>query len=449
VEVRVRIVLCARIALAAFASMGWTSVADADLTFRRPGEAIRTTPGAEVVPIHVVNGQIYLEATLHGPSGRDVSGRLVLDTGAPCLVVGQRVWNALQLDTLEHRMGDLTFVRRSLSSVELGSVKLDDFPIGGVFADSLMAPDVLGLLAPSLIQDRALVLDYVNSRWSIVSPRLAMVASDSTASDVARLTRGARILRSRAAYGAIVSSDAIAVPFRLYEGSRILVTARATEPARGWRGQPLTLLLDTGASACVLFEDVMAERVDRARSWPWLRDVPMHTMLGTSRMNATVVPSLQIEDASSPLVLNRVDVGVADRRSLPEIDRVLPERIHGLLGNTFLERYDLILDYANQVLWLRPRPHEVASRLHDPHVGLRLERRWGGMRVAAVAPGSSAEQAAIAVGDLVVSIDGSALTADPGDAEELLQGTFGSEVVVVTRREGREQVHHLRRSSRP
>jgi len=208
-------------------------------------------------------------------------------------------------------------------------------------------------------------------------------------------------------------------------------------------------LLDTGASACVLFEDVMAERVDRARSWPWLRDVPMHTMLGTSRMNATVVPSLQIEDASSPLVLNRVDVGVADRRSLPEIDRVLPERIHGLLGNTFLERYDLILDYANQVLWLRPRPHEVASRLHDPHVGLRLERRWGGMRVAAVAPGSSAEQAAIAVGDLVVSIDGSALTADPGDAEELLQGTFGSEVVVVTRREGREQVHHLRRSSRP
>jgi hypothetical protein len=433
----------------ALTCLGFTGLANADLTFRRPGETNVSTPGAEVVPIRVVSGQIYVEATLHGPSGRDVSGLLVLDTGAPRLVVGLSAWNALDLDTLVLGGSFMKIVRRSLA-IEMSSVRLSDFAIGGVVADSLLEPGVIGLFAPSLIEDRALVLDYQGSRWSIVPPRLAVVASDSATNDGGNLTRGARIRRSRAAYAAVLAPEAVAVPFRLFEGGRILVTARATDPARGWRGEPLTLLFDTGASACVLFDDVIAERVARAPSWPWLRGVPMRTMVGTSRMNATVVPALQLEDASRPLALTRVDVGVADRRALPEMEGTLPERIHGLLGTTFLERFQVVLDYGNQVLWLRPRPSAGASSLRSAHVGLRLERRWGGVRVAAVAPGSSADRAGIVVGDQVISIGGASLTeADTGAAEELLQGEAGSEVAVVTRHETWERVHRLRRDSKP
>ena len=421
-----------------------------DLTFRGPQERGAWPAGTEVVPIRVEYGQVFVEATLRSPSGRTVSGVLVLDTGAPTLAIGARAWNQLQLDTLVMEGSFLKLIRRSLISVELGATRIPELAIGGLVADSLLEPGVLGLLGPSLIQDRALVLDYAKSECAIVPPRLAVVATDSTTFGAANVTREARIRRSRASYSAALGADAIAVPFRLFEGGRILVNARAAEPDQAWRGQVLSLLVDTGASACVLFEDILAERVGHARGWPSLRDVPMRTMLGTTLVNATVVPSLQLEEASRPLAVPRLDVAVADRRSLPEIEGTLPERVHGLLGYTFLRHFRVALDYGNQVLWLQPLESGAERALRRPHVGLRLERRWGGIRVASVAKGSSAEQADIVGGDVVVSIGGAALLDREVEAvEAMLEGDQDSEVLIVTRHETWESVHRLKRSSRP
>ena len=83
-------------------------------------------------------------------------------------------------------------------------------------------------------------------------------------------------------------------------------------------------------------------------------------------------------------------------------------------------------------------------------MGLRLEPRWGAVRVAAVQRGSVAAEAGIAVGDVVLSIDGVALDGTEADTgESLLEGSADSEVVLVTRHEGMERVHRLRRRSRP
>ena len=49
--------------------------------------------------------------------------------------------------------------------------------------------------------------------------------------------------------------------------------ARVSEPDHDWRGLPLTLLVDTGASDCVLFSDVMAERVSGLRAGPRLAEL--------------------------------------------------------------------------------------------------------------------------------------------------------------------------------
>ena len=422
--------------------------ARAAVTFRGPADAHPWPAGTDPVPVHIENGQVLVDATLRSPSGRSVSGRLLLDTGAPGLVVRATAWNRLGLDTLVMGGGFYQIVRRPLTSVDVGSAQLTGLAIGGVTEDSLLNEGVLGLLGPSLLPDRGLVLDYARSVWAIVPPRLTVVSRDTSARG--DLTRESRMRRSRAAYAPVLASEAVAVPFRLFDGGRILVDARACELDGGWCGAPLTLLLDTGSSACVLFEDVIAERVAHASAWPRLRDVPIHTMLGTSRIQATVVPSLRLTSAMPALSLPRVDAGVAPRRALPELEGTLPERVHGLLGGTFLERFRIVLDYGNQVLWLEPRPTESAHAFTRSHIGLRLEPRWGAIRVAAVLPGSPAAEAGIVEGDVVVSIDG--LPLDDEDAEtgeSLLEGAANSEIVLVTRHDSLERVHRLRRTSRP
>jgi hypothetical protein len=423
-------------------------ITHAEITFRGPADTQPLPPGTERVPVLIDHGHVLVDATLRSPSGRSVKGLLVLDTGAPGLMVGASAWNRLGLDTLVMGGSFYQRVRRPLTSVDVGSAQIPGLAIGGVVEDSLLGAGVIGLLGPSLITDRALVLDYARSEWAIVPPRLALMGRDS--SSRGDLTRESRVHRSRVAYAAVLVPGAVAVPFRLFEGGRILVDVRACELDNAWCGSSMTLLLDTGASACVLFDDIIAERVPHARAWPELRDVPLHTLLGTSRMKATVVPSLRLLAATPPLAMPRVDAGIAPRRALPELDGTLPERIHGLLGATFLERFRVVLDYGNQVLWLEPRPASEARAFTKSHIGLRLEPRWGAIRVAAVQPGSAAAEAGIVVGDVVVSIDGVALgNGEAGTGESLLEGSADSEVQLVTRHDSLERVHRLRRTSRP
>ena len=420
-----------------------------DLTFRRAAESSRWPPGTDTVSIRVERGHVLVPATLRSFSGRSVSGTLVLDTGAPVLAVAVRVWNQLQLDTLV--MDGVSFmkrVRRPLAALELGSARIPDLPIGGVFADSLLGPGELGLFAPSLIDDRALVLDYANRLWAMVPPHFAVLTSDAASASGANLGRGARVRRSRAAYAAVLGPAAVAVPFRLYQ-SRILVEARVSEPDHDWRGLPLTLLVDTGASDCVLFSDVMAERVSRAPAWPRLRDVAVRTMLGTKRMDATVLPLLAIGEGSPPVTMERIEAGITDRGSLPDLEGegTLPERVHGLLGSTFLQRFRLTIDYRDQVLWLEPASRPL-PRLVATQVGLRLERRWGEMRVASLKASSPAARAGVVVGDVVLMIGGRTLDdLSVEAAERLLEGAPASDVDLVVGREGMRRVVRLRRGA--
>ena len=414
------------VAFATLALCGAPEHAGADLVFRRAGERPAWPAGTERVPFQVRDGALLFDVLLRSPSGRTVSGPMILDTGAPALVVTEGVWKRLGLDTLETDWNFMRRVRRSLDSVEMGSARIPNLAVGGVVSDTvLIPPETLGLFGPSVIRDRAIVLDYSAGEWAIVPPSPSVVSAETTAKLGPNLGRDARIRRSRAAYASVLGARSTAVPFRLFEGGRILVSARVTEPDRGWSGQPLTLLLDTGASATVLFDDVVAERVSRAAAWPRLRGVEVRTVLGTSRAEATVLPSLELIEAAAPLATGRVEAAIQDRRSLPDIEGALPERVHGMLGYTFLRRFRLLLDYANQVLWLDPLPGTASREFRQAHVGLRLERRWGDLRVAAVAPASTAEQVGIAVGDIVVSIDGrAAANLEVEAAEGLLEGVL-------------------------
>ena len=269
-------------------------------------------------------------------------------------------------------------IRRTLTALEMGSARAEHLTVGGVVVDSIFEPGVLGLFAPSFYEDRAVVIDYENQSLAIVKRRLTLVGADAGGSPQGGgLGRLARIRRSRAQYAPILGSSAVPLTFRRFRGGRLLVTTHVTEPASAWSSAPLTLLLDTGASSCVLFEDAMAERVRPPSRWLVQHDVPVRTVLGHFREDATLLPRLRLGDGTTAVEEDLVASCVAARRSLPDLQGELPDPIHGLLGNTFLARFRVVLDYGNDVLWLEPRPRPSARSLDGSQVGLRLERLWG------------------------------------------------------------------------
>jgi len=332
----------------------WTTagVARGDLTIRRAGADLPWPAGTDVVPFELRHGLVLVRAALASPSGRDTSGLFVFDTGSPVLAVRAGVWNALLLDTLELGLSHSRLVRRPLSRFELGPARLDGVEIGGVLADSVMDEDVLGIFAPSLLGDHAVVLDYDARELAILSRTLTVIAAQEAQPGGAPAGVQARTCRSRARLGSILSRGAVPVPFRRFQGGRMLVSARIEEDSGEWRSRPLTLLLDTGASGSVLFADAVAERVTRAASWPRRSGQRVRTVLGDVSADLTLLPRLLLTDVSPPIALERVQAGVVARPSFPDIQGELPDPVHGLLGYSFLGRFRVVLDYLDELLWL-------------------------------------------------------------------------------------------------
>ena len=78
----------------------------------------------------------------------------------------------------------------------------------------------------------------------------------------------------------------------------------------------------------------------------------------------------------------------------------------GYLGNEFLRRFLLTLDYPHARMFLEPTP-----QLHDPPEpydgsGLGIDKKNGRHVITEIAPGSAAAQSGIAVGDVLVSLNG-------------------------------------------
>lgn len=403
-------------------------------------------PGAEVVPFELRDGLMLVRTTIRGPE-RSVTGWLVFDTGSPGLGLKASLPTQLGLETREIEMGRVRVERHPIESLEIGSARITTPPFDVGLSDSLFGPEVLGLFGPDALGDRAVIVDYDRRELAIVSHGAATVTLDTTA-----VARGAAIgtrdaiRRSRVHYGSGLPAGAVPVPCRIYKGGRILVTARIDDPSQSWSSRPLTLMLDTGASACVLFDDAVAERVSRMRSWPRLPGVRVRTVSGDTLWELSLLPRLTLTGALPPLSSDRIEAGVQSRAAFPDIQSELPDAVHGLLGFTFLRRYRFVMDYSNEVLWLEPLPeHETAAHA-NAGVGLQLEQRWGLVRVASVAKGSSAAESGIVFGEVVVSIDGvTTEDAVAEDAQKLLDGEPGTEVVLVVRRDGTDRVLKLKR----
>ncbi len=428
--------------------------ATAQVMFKRLGDVPEWPPGTEVVPFEEVEGQIVFQSRLGAREVRDSSGSFVLDTGAGHVILDHALARAMRLTDEPGRPEEVAVAKRSLSRFEVGALVLESvFPVltfdGGVMARITDRP-VLGLFGPRLLPDRVLLVDYRRKIWAAIPPRLAVqTAAGRSAQDDrgGNVSERGRISTSRAGLSALLTDSSVAVPFRLIADGKILVSGRIADPEPPRFSRDLTLVLDTGATVCGFDRQVFQARVRSSASWLWVPELSVGTLYGMKHGGATVLPAIELLGATGSTACRGVYAMVTDDELLPQMDESMGEPVHGLLGYTYLRNFRLLVDYANQVLWLDRAP---ADSLETPfgltNIGLQIARLKGSLRVSGIAPGSAAAEQAIALGDELVAIENApAREMSVLEARGRLDGPVGTTVSVVLRRGSVDRAYRLTR----
>ena len=419
-------------------------------------------PGTVVLPFENLEGLLLIPASITGNRGRDTSGVLVLDTGAGFLALDRDVaaWAGIADSVASSDAIGLT--ARPLPRLSLGDLQIDQsspvMTIDGGIVRAVTDRDVLGLLGQSIVSDRALSIDFRSDRLALIPS----AASDSGAS-IAQ-----RIRDSRAAVRLLTATDQ-PLEFRLAGDGKILVRAVIRNSDSGAYGPPLTLILDTGSTKCVLFRRSMI-RIPGHRTWKTARGLTAPTLLGTASASIARIPRFGLDSPGAvntsggsspptgtnargvsktraPIEITGLDVALLDTPLAQQLSTAVGQRVDGLLGVSFLARFHVVIDYPHRVLWLDPiqpwkdpRPYEYC------HVGLQLERRGPQLRVAGLVESSPAATAGVRVGDDLVSIDGVTVAGlDVPAANRRLEGRPGTIVTIETRRDGTIARHRLKR----
>jgi len=398
-----------------------------------------------VLPFENVEGIILLRGTLRGHAGADTSGPLVLDTGAGYLAIDQLLARSLGLLDSASATEPIDVTDSPLPRLTIGDWSMDQVqPVLTVDASivrRVSGRPVLGLIGHRPLADRTSWIDYEHHV-------VALIPATRPRADPARGERespGAALERSRTALGALLSRNAVPVRFRLLGDGKILISGAVSDPGPPSFSRPLSLLIDTGATKCVLFEDALEGMVRRADRWPAIRGLVAPTLVGAASARIARVPSIRLGAMSGRLVVRDVDVGVIRSELSRALARVTAEVVHGVVGYSLLKRFRVGVDYANQIMWLDPIPDYQDDRPFEYcHVGLQFERRDGAVMVTGVVEGSPAAGAGIRPGDELLELDGvSCRGVDLADLTRRMEGEPGKPVTLVIRRGDEERTVRL------
>ena len=224
----------------------------------------------------------------------------------------------------------------------------------------------------------------------------------------------------------------------------MLVTAQVSNRSNDL-SDTLTLVLDTGATKTALFAHALTAKATSFDTWPALRGLTAHTLVGSEEARLARVRRLVVGRGTHVARASNVDVAVLDSPLERALSAEIGEPVDGLLGYSFLRRFRVVIDYPHRVMWLEPVPHPYDERPYEySNVGLQIERRNGALRAVGVATGSPADVAGIARDDEILAIDGtSSSDLDVISASKLLEGRPGTAVRITLRRGTNERTYRL------
>ena len=378
------------LAVACSSSQGTTADASAPLTpfTGTPGEPIKVDNVLDILIVPVVaNG---------------VAGTAVVDTGSP--IVG--------LDPSSFPDANLPNGAGTVASLDVGALAFPGATVVG--ANLIDSPDpsipLGGSLGCIVLCDFAVSLNYRDAQLTL--------GKGATPANVA--TPGTLIPFSLTGGGVFTLTDVPgAVTFPV---SRVLLTLTL-------EGTPHPFVVDTGSSFVTLREAVFTGLVADGR-----------TVIG-----GVGTATVGMESTSSIARLRSVDIGGAEvegevgaydpsiEDTLDEISNEIGSPVDGLVGGSFLRQFFVTVDYPNSQLTLQRYTKGAPTFDVFDRVGIAVSPTDGDAppTVAYVFAGTAAEKLGVAIGDVVVAVDGHSLTSLGATAiSMLLSGDVGSSKTV-------------------
>ena len=394
---------------------------------------------ANIIAFENIEGILILKARIRAAS-HDTAGAFVLDTGAGYFALDRVLARTLGVADDDGDSTEIGTAHFPVDRLELGSAQIDQVAPVITFDANVIRQvsdrNVLGLLGQRIFANQAILIDYRKKE-------LALFSVDTLAES--RAANVGPIEASRRALEGALGKSAKPVRFRNAGDGKILVRVRVANSQPSHPSDPLTMILDTGATKTVLFDHDLISAVPRYGAWPTLKGLSAPTLVGSADASLARVPRVEVAGGGAPVVSDQVDIAIIRSELAKALSDDVGERVHGLLGYSFLRRFRVAIDYPHQVLWLEPVPHTVDERPYEySHVGLQIERHAGELRVVGVVAGSPAAHAGIVRGDVLTAIDRKDITdAEVVTVSRALEGPPGSSVRVTVRHEGEERTVSL------
>jgi predicted aspartyl protease len=212
----------------------------------------------------------------------------------------------------------------------------------------------------------------------------------------------------------------VPIPLLSYERRILRIPVRIN-------GQEEFADLDLGNQSALLISDSAAARLvpGLPRSTWATRDVS-----GLLTTGSVVVPVLSVAGT--------------DLRSVPALVMTLPDNASANVGLPVLRRFGMVLDLGKSRLWLTPDAAAIGRPFERNRLGAALEPQEEGLKIMHVALNSPAAAAGLAIGDVIVEVDGRRVTRDNrSELSQIGAGAAGESHRILTKA-GRSVVLQLR-----
>jgi len=367
------------------------------------GAAVVGGAASATVPFRLLNNHVYVAATVNGKGPYT----FIVDTGGHTLL-SPRLVREVGLKAV----GQAVTSGAGEGHSTTGFVHFDEIAIGGVrlkdemgFATPIYDPSIEGIpvdgmVGFELIRRLVTTIDYGRRTITFTDPAA---------------------FKPGPAWGA-------AAPFEFYDHLPNVPGSVAGLPAR--------FDIDTGSRSEVDFTSpfVAANRL-RDRFAKGTSAVTGWGVGGPARSYMVRLTSLKL----GPVEVEHIAAGLSEAKA----GSISDPNYDGNVGGALLKRFVVTFDYARQVMYLKriqPTPPDVGT---FDRSGLWINAQVGavengGYAVTDVAQGSAGAAAGIAVGDVIIAIDGKPALADRlADTRRMLRDlSAGTKVALSLRRGG-------------
>jgi len=191
--------------------------------------------------------------------------------------------------------------------------------------------------------------------------------------------------------------------------------------------------LDTGAGLCLLMNDDFAKDSSIFRKKRKMYLTQAEGLGGKTDMQLSVVKELKV----GPYRFHNVPAYVfAD-----EFNVTSYPVLGGLIGNDILRRFNVLLNYPQQEIYIKPNKHYLDSFDYS-YTGLGFYLINGAITVTDIIKDSPAEKAGFKYGDIVIGVEGN-FTNNIQQYKVLLQDAK-ARLRIVVMREGQPQILYMK-----